>query len=79
METKDKIIEIVCDKLGVEMNEVTLESSIVNDLGADSLDTVEIVMAIEQAFNISVGDDEFEGIKTVGDLIEKIEEKCGKK
>ena len=76
METKDKIIDLVCDKLGVEKKDVTLESNIVDDLGADSLDIVEIVMAIEDAFNISVNDSEAEKIKTVGDLIENVKEKC---
>jgi len=70
---KAKVIAIIVDKLNVEESEVTNEASFTNDLGADSLDTVELIMEFEQQFNISIPDDKAEGIQTVGDAIAYIE------
>ena len=73
-EIKAKVIAIIVDKLNVEESEVTNEASFTNDLGADSLDTVELIMEFEKQFNISIPDDKAEGILTVGDAIAYIEE-----
>ena len=72
-EIKDKVIAIIVDKLNVDQAEVTNEASFTNDLGADSLDTVELIMEFEKSFNISIPDDQAEGIQTVGDAIDYIE------
>ena len=72
-EIKDKVVEIIVEKLGVEVSEVTPEASFTNDLGADSLDTVELIMEFEKAFGISIPDDQAEKISTVGDAIAYIE------
>ena len=72
-EIKAKVIAIIVDKLNVEESEVTNEASFTNDLGADSLDTVELIMEFEKQFNISIPDDKAEGIQTVGDAITYIE------
>lgn len=69
-----KVKEIIVEKLGVEESEVTLEASFTNDLGADSLDTVELIMEFEKEFNISIPDDQAENIQTVGEAISYIEE-----
>ena len=76
-EIQDKVVEIVCKQLGVAKEKVTLETSFVNDLGADSLDTVELVMAIEDAFDLNIPDEDAEKIGTVGDAVRYIE-KSGK-
>ena len=76
-EIRDKIVSIIVDKLGVEPAEVTNEASFTNDLGADSLDTVELIMEFEKEFNIAIPDDQAEKIATVGDAISYIEEKKG--
>ena len=65
---------IIVDKLGVDENEVTMEASFTNDLGADSLDTVELIMEFEKEFNIAIPDDQAEKIGTVGDAVTYIEE-----
>ena len=70
---KAKVIAIIVDKLNVEESEVTNEASFTNDLGADSLDTVELIMEFEKQFNISIPDDKAEGIQTVGYAIAYIE------
>lgn len=70
---KDKVIAIVVDQLSLSASEVTLDSSFVDDLGADSLDTVELVLALEEEFDISIPDEEAEKITTVRQAIEKIE------
>ena len=70
---KAKVIAIIVDKLNVEESEVTNEASFTNDLGADSLDTVELIMEFEKQFNISIPDDKAEGIQTGGDAIAYIE------
>jgi acyl carrier protein len=65
---------IIVDKLGVDESEVTPESSFTNDLGADSLDTVELIMEFEKEFNIAIPDDQAEKISTVGEAITYIED-----
>ncbi|MBI2932096.1 MAG: acyl carrier protein [Planctomycetes bacterium] len=77
-EIEAKVIEIVSKQLGVAKDKITRESSFVNDLGADSLDTVELVMEIEDAFDLSIPDDAAEKIQTVGDAIKYIEANVGK-
>ena len=69
----EKVTSIIVDKLGVEGGEVTPEASFTNDLGADSLDTVELIMEFEKEFNISIPDEKAENIQTVGQAIEYIE------
>ena len=66
---KTKVVAIIVDKLGVEESEVTAEASFTNDLGADSLDTVELIMEFEKEFNVSIPDEEAEKIQTVGDAV----------
>ena len=70
----EKVKAIIVDKLSVEESEVTNEASFTNDLGADSLDTVELIMEFEKEFNITIPDDKSESIATVGDAIAYIEE-----
>lgn len=72
-----KVKAIIVDKMGVDETEVTPEASFTNDLGADSLDTVELIMEFEKEFNISIPDDKAEKIGTVGDAIKYIEENVG--
>ena len=72
-EIKSKVISIIVDKLGVEESEVTNEASFTNDLGADSLDTIELIMEFEKEFNIVITDDQAENIQTVGDAVSYIE------
>ena len=69
-----RVKEIIVDKLGVYESEVTPEASFTNDLGADSLDTVELIMEFEKEFNIGIPDDQAETIGSVGDAIKYIEE-----
>ena len=73
-DVKAKVIEIIVDKLGVDENDVKNEASFTNDLGADSLDTVELIMEFEKEFNIAIPDDHAEKIQTVGQAVEYIEE-----
>jgi len=73
-DTASRVKAIIVDKLGVDENEVTEEANFTNDLGADSLDTVELIMEFEKEFNIAIPDDQAEGISTVGDAITYIEE-----
>jgi len=70
---EDKVKGIIVEQLGVDPEEVTLEASFVNDLGADSLDTVELVMALEEAFKIEISDEDAEKIGTVGDAVRYIQ------
>ena len=76
-EIETKVAELVSKQLGVARDKITKESSFVNDLGADSLDTVELVMEIEEAFSLSIPDETAEKIQTVGDAIQYIEENIG--
>ena len=73
-EIESKVKEIIVDKLGVDEAEVKPEASFTNDLGADSLDTVELIMEFEKEFGISIPDDKAEKIGTVGDAIAYVEE-----
>lgn len=74
---EEKVKEIISNQLGVTMAEVTLDASFVEDLGADSLDTVEMVMALEEAFNIEIPDDDAQKILKVKDAIDYIKSKSG--
>jgi acyl carrier protein len=77
-DTFEKVKKIIVEQLGVEESEVTMEASITDDLGADSLDQVELVMAFETEFNIDIPDEEAEKIKTVGDAVTKIDATAAK-
>lgn len=68
-ETTKKVIEVVCEQMGVSADKVSPETSFVNDLGADSLDTVELVMELEEKFEITIPDEDAEKIQTVGDAV----------
>jgi len=74
-----KIKNIIAESLGVDINEVTDNASFVNDLGADSLDTVELVMALEEQFGIEIPDEDAEKMQTVGQAIEYIKNKIAEK
>lgn len=76
---RDRVIEIICEQMGQSKDKVTEETSFINDLGADSLDTVELVMELEDEFDLSIPDDAAEKIKTVGDAISYIDEHAKKK
>ncbi|MCD8328331.1 MAG: acyl carrier protein [Ruminococcus sp.] len=71
--TFDKVKEIIIDQLDVDEDKVTMEASIVDDLGADSLDIVDMVMTLEEEFDVKISDDEVENVKTVGDIVKIIE------
>ncbi|MBF0503787.1 MAG: acyl carrier protein [Candidatus Omnitrophica bacterium] len=75
MAVESKIKTIIAEQLGVKPEEVTPNASFVDDLGADSLDTVELIMALEEEFNVEIPDEDAEKMKTVGDAIKYIEEK----
>ena len=76
MAVESKIRTIIAEQLGVKPEEVTPNASFVDDLGADSLDTVELIMALEEEFNVEIPDEDAEKMKTVGDAIKYIEEKA---
>jgi acyl carrier protein len=71
----DKVRAILVDQLDVDEDAVTMESSISEDLGADSLDVVDMVMSLEEEFDVEIPDDEIEAMKTVGDIVKYIESK----
>jgi acyl carrier protein len=71
---KDRVVNIISEQMGVGKDRITPETSFVNDLGADSLDTVEVVMEFEDEFDINIPDEDAEKIQTVGDAIKYIEE-----
>ena len=73
-EVAQRVKSIIVDKLGVEESEVTETASFTNDLGADSLDTVELIMGFEKEFNISIPDDQAEKISSVGDAVAYVEQ-----
>ena len=77
MAVGEKVKEIIAKQLGVDIEKVNMEASFVEDLGADSLDTVELVMAFEEAFNIEIPDEDAEKILKVQDAITYIEDKSG--
>lgn len=72
-EISEKVVQIIIDKLGVDSSEVTNEASFTNDLGADSLDTVELIMEFEKEFDVSIPDEQAENIQTVGQAVEYLE------
>jgi acyl carrier protein len=78
MDVAAKVKEIIIDKLGVEESQIIPAASFTNDLGADSLDIVELVMGFESAFDISIPDEDAEKITTVGDATKYLTEKVGK-
>lgn len=74
-DVESKVKAIIVDKLGVDESEVTHEANFTNDLGADSLDTVELIMEFEKEFDISIPDEDAENIATVGNAVEYLQEK----
>ena len=79
MSVPEKAKNIIAEQLGVKPEEVTPEAKFIDDLGADSLDTVELVMALEEEFGIEIPDEEAEKLVTVGDAVKYIGEKAGQK
>ena len=77
MDIEAKVKEIIVEQLGVDEGQVNSEASFIDDLGADSLDTVELVMAFEEKFDIEIPDEDAEKMRTVGDAIEYLKEKIG--
>ena len=77
MAVEEKIKSIIAEQLGVKVEEATPEASFIDDLGAGSLDTVELIMALEEEFNIEIPDEDAEKMATVGDAIKYIQEKAG--
>jgi acyl carrier protein len=77
MDVEAKVKEIIMDKLGVEESQITPPASFINDLGADSLDIVELVMGFESTFSVSIPDEDAEKIGTVGDAVKYLTEKLG--
>ena len=71
----DKVKEIIVDKLGVEDGKITMEAKFIDDLGADSLDTVELIMQFEEEFNIEIPDEDAEGLVSVGEAVDYISQK----
>lgn len=74
METFEKVRAILCDQLDLEEDQVEMESSIIDDLGADSLDVVDLVMTLEDEFDTTIEDEIVEGLKTVEDIVKYIDE-----
>lgn len=79
MAVEEKVKAIIAEQLGVKLEEVTPTASFIDDLGADSLDTVELVMALEEEFGIEIPDEDAEKMTTVGEAMKYIEEKSTKK
>lgn len=77
MSIEQRVKEIIADQLGVEMEKIVPEAKFVDDLGADSLDVVELIMAFEEEFNVEIPDEDAEKIATVGDVLEYIKSKQG--
>jgi acyl carrier protein len=75
MSVEDRVKEIIVEQLGVDANEVTPEASFIDDLGADSLDTVELIMAFEEEFGLEIPDEEAEKLTTVGDALNYLKTK----
>jgi acyl carrier protein len=76
---EERVIEIVCENLGVNKEQVTRPTRFIEDIGADSLDIVELIMELEEEFEITIPDEQAEKIKTVGEAIDYIEREIGKK
>lgn len=72
VEIEDKVFQIVSEQMGVDRKEISRETSFVNDLNADSLDTVELVMELEDEFNLTIPDEQAEKLKTVGEAVEHL-------
>lgn len=79
MSVEDDVRKITVEKLGVKPEEVTLDAKFIDDLGADSLDTVELIMALEEKFGIEVPDEDAEKLDTIGKSVEYIEQKISEK
>ncbi len=77
MDPEQRVTEIIVDQLGITREEVVPEASFIDDLGADSLDIVELVMAMEEAFEVEIPDEDVERIQTIGDAIAYVREKLG--
>jgi acyl carrier protein len=75
---REKVLDIICEQLGTSRDKVTDQTSFINDLGADSLDTVELVMEFEDEFDLNIPDEDAEKIQTVGDAVKYIEEHASK-
>ncbi len=70
----ERVQKIICEQFELDADRVTMESNLINDLGADSLDVIDLAMSIEDEFDIEVPDDEIDNIKTVGDIVRFIDE-----
>ena len=77
MALEDRISELIVDQLGATKEEIVPEASFIDDLGADSLDIVELVMAMEETFDIEIPDDDAEKIQTIGDALSYVKERVG--
>ncbi len=75
MDVLEKIIDILCDQLDLDREQVTEDSEIIDDLGADSLDIVDLIMTLEEEFDTEITDEMIEGMKTVGDVARFVEER----
>ncbi len=78
MDIEKRVTEILCEQLGLKPEEIRPDADLVKDLGADSLDTVELVMAFEEEFGFEIPDEVAEDMKTVGDVVEYLKKKLGK-
>jgi len=77
MDLEKRVSEIVVEQLGVTREEISAEASFIDDLGADSLDIVELVMAMEEVFDVEISDDDAEKIQTIGDAVSYLKEQLG--
>lgn len=79
MEIKDEIIGIIAEEISIDESDITTRHHLVNDLGTDSLDTIKIMIAIEEKYNINIDDSDIENIKTVSDIVDIVKEQIGRK